>query len=167
MQTAMTKAAEKLDLYGDNILRIAVTYLKNRQDAEDILQDVMVKYMTCNPTFTSQQHEKAWFLRVAINMAKNKCRSAAFRLRGNWIETDSYCDTYQYNDVLEAVYQLPTKYKEIIYLYYYEEYSVKEIAQLLQKKEVTVKSLLKRGREKLGGLLKEDYGHAYNNKASI
>ena len=62
---------------------------------------------------------------------------------------------------MEAVYQLPTKYKEIIYLYYYEEYSVKEIAVLLHKKEATVKSLLRRGRERLSMVLKEDEESAY------
>ncbi len=167
MQTSMTKVAEKMDMYGNMILRVAVTYVKNKQDAEDILQDVLVKYITGNPTFVSADHEKAWFLRVAINMAKNKCHSAAFRLRDNWMETDRYCDAYQCNDVLEAVYQLPTKYKEIIYLYYYEEYSVKEIAELIHKKETTVKSLLRRGRDKLGRALKEDYGDEYSNQESI
>ena len=167
LHTSTVKAAEKLDRYGNSILRIAVTYVKNKQDAEDILQDVLVKYITCNPVFENAEHEKAWFIRVSINMAKNKCHSAAFRLRGNWVDTGSYCDSYQYNDVLEAVYMLPAKYKDIIYLYYYEEYSVKEIAELLHKKESTVKSLLKRGREKLGRSLKEEYEDAYTNKASI
>ena len=69
--------------------------------------------------------------------------------------------------MLEAVYELPAKYKDIIYLYYYEEYSIKEIARLFHKKEATVKSLLRRGRERLGRSLKEDYEDAYTNKASI
>ena len=163
----MTKVVEKMDLYGNTIFRVAFTYMKNMQDAEDILQDVLLTYMTSNPTFLSVEHEKAWFLRVAINKAKNKCHSAAFRLRGDWKESDSYSDAYQCNDVLEAVYLLPTKYKEIIYLYYYEEYSVKEIAELLHKKEATVKSLLRRGREKLGRALKEDYQDEYSNQESI
>ncbi len=156
LQTETTNAAEKLNLYGNSILRIAATYVKNKQDAEDILQDVLVKYMTKEPSFANDEHEKAWFLRVAINMAKNKCKSAAFRLHTSLEENVSSVDKYEYNSVLEAVYQLPTKYKEIIYLYYYEEYSVKEIAGLLHKKEATVKSLLRRGREKLSVVLKED-----------
>ena len=165
--TSTTRAAEKLELYGSSILRIAVTYVKSKQDAEDILQDVLVKYMSCNPVFENEEHEKAWFLRVAINISKNKCHCAAFRLRGDWVDSDSYCEAYQYNDVLEAVYELPAKYKDIIYLYYYEEYSIKEIARLFHKKEATVKSLLRRGRERLGRSLKEDYEDAYTNKASI
>ena len=160
MQAANTKVAEKLELYGNSILRIAVTYVKNKQDAEDILQDVLIKYMTYQPSFESTDHEKAWFLRVAINMAKNKCKSAAFRLQVNLEESESYCEEYQYNSVLDAVKQLPTKYKEIIYLYYYEEYEVKEIAELLHKKEATIKSLLRRGRERLGRLLREDEEYA-------
>ncbi len=167
MQTEITKAAEKLELYGNSILRIAVTYVKNRQDAEDILQDVLVKYMTTKPDFVNDEHEKAWFLRVAINMAKNKCKSAAFRLHTSLEDNGSCVDEYEYNSILEAVYQLPTKYKEIIYLYYYEEYSVKEIAELLHKKEATVKSLLRRGREKLSRILREDEENAYEYKGCV
>lgn len=156
VQTYMEEVVVMMELYGNTILRIALSYVKIRQDAEDILQDVLVKYMTTQPKFSNKNHEKAWFLRVAINMAKNKCNSAAYRLRGNGVDTDYISEAYQHNDVLEAVYQLPVKYKEIIYLYYYEDYSTKEIAEFLHKKETTVKSLLRRGRIKLSGTLKED-----------
>ncbi len=167
MKTSIENVEVMLEQYGNAILRVAVTYVKNRQDAEDILQDVLEKYMMIGPTFANTNHEKAWFLRVAINMAKNKCKSSTFRLRSNWIESGEYYDTYKDNDILKAVYELPLKYKEVIYLYYYEEYSVKEIAELVQKKESTVKSLLNRGRVKLSGALREEYGNEYGHTESL
>lgn len=151
---------EKMNQYGDMILRLAFTYMKNQQDAEDILQDVLIKYIEHKKEFQNSEHEKAWFLRVTINHAKNKLRSSWFRKREEWKEEHSFVLPPEENYVLEAVMSMEAKYREVIYLYYFEEYKTSEIADILGKKESTVRSILKRGRDKLKYILKEGYDYA-------
>ena len=144
-------AVEKaLDLFGNDILRLAYSYMKSREDAEDIVQEVLIRLMQSAGVFEDERHEKAWLLKVASNLCKDKLKSAS-RQR-------------EESDILQIISQLPEKYRSAIHLYYYEEYSVKEIAEILEKKETTIRSLLKRGREKLARMLprqmKGDDGHA-------
>ena len=151
---------KKLDLYGDMLYRLAFAYMKNRQDAEDILQDVFVKYMEKWPAFDNEVHEKAWFIRVTINISKNRLRSGWIRYRSEWSQEAVCEDTITDHEVLDAVLALPPKYREVIHLYYYEEYKISQISLILGKNESTVRSLLKRGREKLRKVLKEGYNYA-------
>lgn len=157
---AYGRVEEKMNQYGDMILRLAFTYMKNRQDAEDILQDVLVKYMEFQKEFENLEHEKAWFLRVTINHAKNKLRSSWFQKRVEWKQEHGFVLLPEENYVLEAVMSMEAKYREVIYLYYFEEYKTSEIADILGKKESTIRSILKRGREKLKYVLKEGYDYA-------
>lgn len=150
-------AERLLKEYGNPVLRLAYSYLHNMQDAEDILQETLIRYLQSAPVFESSEHEKAWLLRVAANLSKN--RIDYNRLR----ETDELDERLQQEEredltfVWEAVRELPQHYREVIHLYYYEGYSTKEVAKILQSRESTVRSNLKRGREKLKAVLKEAY----------
>lgn len=151
------RAESILDTYGNSILRYAYSYLHNRSDAEEVLQDTLFQFLKAAPVFENQQHEKAWILRVAGNLSKNRLKYNALR------KTDELNDELlaeQREDlsfVWDAVKSLPVKYREAIHLFYYEGYSTKQIAEILQRNEITVRSDLRRGRERLKVLLKEEY----------
>lgn len=159
-----------LNLFGNDILRLAYSYLKSRYDAEDIVQEVLIRFMQSAKIFEGNEHMKAWLLRVAANLCKDRLKSASYQREvaipeGYDIEAPED-DTPEDNKTLKSVMALPEKYRSVIHLYYYEEYSTKEIAEILGKKEVTIRSLLKRGREKLADMIsqenemKGDDGHA-------
>lgn len=146
-----------VDKYADMIRRVCFYYLKNQTDTEDVFQTVFLKYLLSDQRFDSEEHEKAWLLRVAINASKDQLKSF-FRRRMVPLEAIQELEAEisgEQGEVLEAVLSLPGKYKDVIYLHYYEGYSAVEIGKILGKKENTIYSLLSRGRgllrEKLGG----------------
>ncbi len=152
-----------LDKYGDMILRLAYTYFKNMADAEDVVQDVFLKIVENMPDFADETHEKAWLVRTTINMCKNKLKLFWNRNVGSIddIKEMSEFDKYdEGSEVLQAVLTLPEKYRTVVHLYYYEEYTTPEIAKLIHKNEATVRSLLHRAREQLKPVLKEVYDFA-------
>lgn len=137
--------------YADMIQRICFYHLKNQADTEDVVQTVFLKYMLYEKPFCNTEHEKAWLLRVAINVCKDFLKSF-FRRNVVSMEVIREMEAEvpeEHREVLEAVLSLPEKYKDVIYLYYYEEYSAAEIGKIIGKKENTVYSLLSRGREML------------------
>lgn len=147
-----------LRLYGNSILRVAYSYLHSMSDAEDIVQDTLLQLMRADPSFESPEHEKAWLLRVAINLSKNKLKSAWFRKNTELIEDNRAVELADdLTFVWDAVKALPEKYRIVIHLYYHEGYSTAEIASLLDKKETTVRSLLHRARGTLKNNLKGAY----------
>ncbi len=149
-----------VDIYGNMILRLAYTYLKNIVDAEDVVQEVFLKIVECMPKFNDKTHEKAWIVRATINLCKNKLKLFWNRKIDplDEIKEISVTDDYDENsDVLKAVLGLPEKYRTVVHLYYYEQYSTPEIAQLINKNEATVRSILHRAKEKLKSVLKEAY----------
>lgn len=148
--------ARVLEAYGDAILRLAYAYLHSRSDAEDVLQDTLVQYLTKRPEFAGPAHEKAWLLRVAINLSKNQL-SAPWKRRWEMLDESQPCFDQDESAVLEAVNSLPVKYREVIHLYYVEGYSTTEIASLLGRGEGAVRVQLSRGRERLRQVLKEAY----------
>lgn len=157
-RAAIDRQAERLlDTYGNSILRYAYSYLHNRSDAEEVLQDTLLQFLKTAPVLESAQHEKAWLLRVAANLSKNRIDYNAHR------RTDELNDELvaeQREDlsfVWDAVKALPVKYREVIHLFYHEGYSTAQIAAILKLNEATVRSHLHRGREKLKELLKEGY----------
>ncbi len=146
--------------YSDLILRISMHYVKNRQDAEDIAQMVFLKVVRSQPYFENAEHEKAWMIRVTINQCRDYLKSSWFRLTAPYIEAPAVQNTAETRDeVLWAIRQLPEKYRNVIYLYYYEQLGVKEIAQILSAKENTVLTWLSRARSKLMPLLKGEFDH--------
>lgn len=144
-----------LDRHGESILRLAYSYLHNQSDAEDILQDTLIQYLRTAPTLESPAHEKAWLLRVAGNLSKNLLRAQGYRQADQLEETLVAQEREDLSYVWEAVKSLPVPYREAIHLFYYEGYSTAQIARILDQKESTVRSRLKRGREKLRPLLEE------------
>ena len=146
-----------LTRFGDSILRYAYTYLHNMSDAEEVLQDTLVQFLKTAPEFESENHEKAWLLRVAANLSKNRIRYNKLR------ETDELNDELVAEEredlsfVWEAVKSLPVKYREVIHLFYHEGYQTAQIAKILGRNESTVRSDLRRGREKLKEVLKGEY----------
>ena len=146
-----------METYADMVRRICFLHLKNKYDTEDVFQNVYLKYLLYDKPFASGEHEKAWFARVAINACTDHLRYIS---RRKWvplevIEEESGVLDDTYSEVLEAVLSLPEKYRNVIYLHYYEEYPAVEIARILRKKENTVYSWLSRAREllraRLGG----------------
>ncbi|QOX65790.1 sigma-70 family RNA polymerase sigma factor [Anoxybacterium hadale] len=143
--------------YGNNVLRLAYSYLHNMSDAEDVLQDTLIQFLKTQPQFETSEHEKAWFLRVAINTSKNKLNYNSIRKTDELSETLAAGEAEDLAFVWDAVKQLPSKYSEVVHLYYHEGYSTAQVASLLSKKETTVRSLLQRARSRLKEVLKEVY----------
>ena len=150
-------AAEALNTYGNAILRCAYSYLHNMADAEEILQDTLLKLLTAAPTFDSEEHKKAWLLKVAANLSKNRIEYNALRDCDELDESLAAEGREDLSFVWEAVKQLPTQYREVIHLHYYEGYSTEEMAKILSRNPSTIRSDLRRGREKLKSVLKEAY----------
>lgn len=144
-------ARRVIDLYSDMIRRICLLHLKNQADTEDVFQEVFLKYILHCDVFENAEHEKAWFIRVTLNACKDFLKSL-FRHRTvplDLISEETGNVISEYSDILEMVLSLPDKYKNVIYLHYYEGYTAKEIGSILNKKENTIYSLLSRGRELL------------------
>lgn len=152
--------ASLVDKYGDMVLRIAYTYLKNMDDAEDAVGDLYLKIVDKEPKFNDETHERLWMVRAIINICKNKLNLYWNKNKcsaDDVAETGAF-DTYNETpEVLSAVLALPAKYKTAIYLFYYEGFKTPEIAKMLNKTEATVRSIMKRAREKLKSALKEGY----------
>lgn len=151
------EASRAIDLYGDTVKRICMIHLKNYSDTEDIFQTVFLKYVLHAPDFDSSEHEKAWIIRVTINACKDLLKSF---FKSRTLPLDSVTEKAEepdsdHSDVLEAVLSLPRKYKDVVYLYYYEEYSAAEIGSILHKNVNTVYTLLNRGRQTLKTKLEE------------
>ncbi len=155
--SATERAAVLIDEYGNSILRMAYSYLHNMSDAEDILQDTLIQFIKTQPLFESKAHEKAWLLRVAANLSKNKIQYNKIRETDELAEELTAAEKEDLSFVWEAVKALPDNYREVVHLFYEEGYATAEIADILGKKESTIRSDLKRGREKLKKILKEAY----------
>lgn len=155
------EAEEILSTIGNSILRLALSYLHNIEDAEDILQETMIKFVTVRPVFESESHRKAWLMRVASNLAKN--RIDYNRVRDTMELNEEIVGEVQedldkgdeYKAIWDAVRSLPVHQREAIHLFYQEGYSTAEIAQITGRREATVRSDLKRARDKLREMLKE------------
>lgn len=138
--------------YTQTVLKIAFSYTKNTSDAEDIAQDVFYALLREEKVFSSENHLKAWLVRVTINKSKNYVKSRWFSKRNEMPE--ELVDMPKENsDILYAVFSLEEKYRIPIHLFYYEGYSIREIAEILKIPTATVGTRLKRGREQLKKLL--------------
>lgn len=151
------EANRAIDLYADTVRRICMVHLKNYADTEDIFQTVFLKYVLNDTVFETPEHEKAWIIRVTINACKDLLRSF---FRNCTVSIDQIVDlpdtfTPENNEILEAVLSLPAKYKDVVYLHYYEGYTAPQISRILKKNVNTIYTLLNRSRqllkEKLGG----------------
>ena len=151
------KAEALLDAHGSSILRLAYAYLHNLADAEEVLQDTMVKYLQTAPELNGPEHEKAWLLRVAANLSKNRLSYNKLRQTDELNEELTAEGREDLSFVWDAVRQLPVQYREAVHLFYYEGLSTRQIASVLDRSEATIRSDLHRGREQLKRILKEAY----------
>lgn len=164
MQTKDTKVyvSSLVDKYSDMVYRTAYHALCDTHYAEDVTQEVFLKLCHTLPDFESEEHEKAWLLRVTINMCKNYNKRVYAHPSVELSETIPINDEYRSDGtVLSAVKALPEKYRTAIYLYYFEGYQIKEIAEIMKSNQNTVSSLLMRARNKLGSML----GGEFDNEA--
>lgn len=150
-------AERLLDTFGNAVLRMAYSYLHNMSDAEEILQETLIKYLTVQPELQGPEHEKAWLLRVAANLSKNRLDYNRLRDTDELEETLVSQEREDLSFLWEAVKQLPDANREVIHLFYYEGYPTAQIATILNRRESTVRSDLRRGRERLKKILKEEY----------
>ncbi|MCL1873792.1 MAG: sigma-70 family RNA polymerase sigma factor [Clostridiales bacterium] len=152
--------------YSDTVYKIALARTGNRNDADDIFQEVFLRLVKHINKISSEEHMKSWLIRVTINCCKNHFRS----WRNNTVSlSDLNAEltvdfTPEESGIYQAVLRLPAKYRDVVHLFYYEELPIKEISEILKRKESTVKSQLSRGREKLKSILEEDIADENKNR---
>ena len=148
-----------VDQYGDMIFRLAYSYLQNRADAEDVMQETLLKLFVAaeKQPFDSPEHERYWVVRVAVNECRRLLRSPWRRRTGPLEEVPETAvfDQPAQSELFRQVMALPPKYRAAVYLYYYEDYSVRETAELMGAKASTVQTWLMRARGQLKLKLKE------------
>ena len=148
-----------IEEYADMVYRIALTRCKSIENAEDIFQDVFMKFSEKNPKFKNKEHEKAWFIRVTINLTKN-IKESAWNKKVVRLDENIEFNTEEENEIYSIVCNLPQNYRTVIYLLYYEGYKVDEISKLMGKPEGTIKTWLFRARE----ILKEKIEGGFENE---
>ena len=148
--------------YQSMLYRIAFSNMKNRADAEDAVQEAFLRYMKDEKPIANKEHEKAWLIRTTIHICLDILKSGWYQRTVSWNESfvtaaQNIYLPYQVKDdrTLEAVLQLPVHYRNPIYLFYYEDYTIHEIASVLNEKEATIKTRLRRGREEVKKILTE------------
>lgn len=140
--------------YSNMVYRLAFARTGNKHDADDIYQEVFLRYIRNQPYFENEDHKKAWFIKVTINCSNKLWRSAWRRKTLPLNETLPF-ETKEDIDLYKELLQLPAKYREVIHLYYYEDLSTEEIAEALDRKNATVRTQLARARKLLKNIMKE------------
>ena len=145
------EAGRAIEQYADMVRRICMIHLKNYEDAEDIFQTVFLKYVLRSEPFDSPEHEKAWIIRVTVNACRDLVKSF---FRSRTVSLDQLIEKPQdmpedHSDILEAVLELPARFRDVVYLHYYEGDSAPEIGRIVKKNPNTVYTLLARARQLL------------------
>ncbi len=156
-ESTCDKVSIALEKYSAKVYRICFMYLRNKAEAEDAFQDVFLRFMQTEKEFESEEHEKAWICRVAIN----RCKDIVKSIRYKFISLDNLpelkFENEQDSTVLDAILNLPPKYKDVVYLFYCEGYKASQVADILGSNENTIYSQLSRARSILKERLGEDY----------
>ena len=139
--------SEKYRLYSDMLFRICMVYLGNKEDVEEAMQEAFIKLIHNCPQFTSNEHEKAWLIRITTNICKDMLRSVWRKRVVKMENIENYYDNPSDIHIMEEILKLPTKYKAVIHLYYFEDYSINQISEILKITVSAVKMRLKRGRD--------------------
>lgn len=137
-----------IEKYSSLVYKIAITRSSNVENAEDIFQEVFIKFSEKMPDFENQEHEKAWFIRVTINLSKNM-HNQAWNRKTVSLEDNIQFEEKEQEDIFQIVSTLPKKYKTVVYLFYYEGYKIKEISKIMKTREGTIKTWLSRARKSL------------------
>lgn len=154
-ETICTSIDDLIERYGDMVYRVVLQHMRSEADAQDVVQDTFLKIMKRYPVFDHVKKEKVWVLKVAMNTCKDHWKYERLRRHEEFL--DQYASNAKPDrelTILPYVKQLPQKYRDVIYLFYYEGYHVKEIAEILDKKEATILTWLNRARKQLKELLK-------------
>ena len=150
------KMTEIYDKYSNAVYRMAFAYCKNKADAEDIMQEVFIRRFSADIVFEDEAKEKSWLLKVTVNKCRDMFRSLRYKYSLTSIpleEADIIYETQEESDVYHAVMSLPNKYRTVIHLFYYEEYTIKEISAITGDKETAIQTQLYRARKKLKDIL--------------
>lgn len=145
-----------LQIYGNHLYRSALCLLGNADDAQDVLQEALIRYMEKSPDFRDGEHEKAWLMRITINLCKDFLR---FRKRHTYVnlsEITDLCEIPKQQEILRELLTLPVKYKSVLLLHCVDGYSLKETAAILHITENAAKKRLQRGKEALRQKLKDN-----------
>ena len=145
-----------VEKYSQMLFRICYSILCNKHDAEDALQETVLKYMTKAPLFKDDDHEKAWLIKVATNISKNICRFNSRHATENLNEFREIGISDSDRDIFEIIMHLPVKYKVVLDLYYIEGYKANEIAHILNISPVAVRKRLQYGRKILKSEIERD-----------
>lgn len=154
------KRNDKRDIvekYFDMIYKLALSQTKNRDSADDVVQEVFLRFLKSDKDFQSEEHIKAWLIRVTVNCCHNVF-SNSWAQKTEPLTEDIVFDTEEKGDVYYAVLELPQKYRAVIHLFYYEDMSIEEISKALGSNQSTIKSQLSRGRKMLKNILEGGYG---------
>ena len=141
--------------HSDMVYKLALAQTKNAADADDVYQDVFLRFIKKKPDFESDEHQKAWFLRVTINCSKSMS-SSAWRKKTLPLDESMEHTTKEQLDLLSELQKLPKKYSAVIHLFYYEDMSINEISNVISKSPSAVKMRLSRARKMLKGIIKEE-----------
>jgi len=144
-----------IKVYSTMVYRLAFSQTRNKSDADDIYQEVFLRYIRKKPQFETEEHKKAWFIRVTINCCKKMWVSAWIRKMAPIDETIVF-ETKEETNLHYELQKLPMKYRAVIHLFYYEDLSVEEISEILNQKPSTIRTQLTRARYKLKEIMKED-----------
>lgn len=151
----MRSAEELVCRYENMLYRVALSHTGVKEDAEDMVQETFLRWLSARPEFENEEHEKAWLLRVSINLCTNLVKKKGNR--GTAELLDIYpADDPEQAELMDMVMRLPPNYRDAIYLFYYEGYSTAEIAGIMDQKESTVRSFLHRARKQLKGWLDDE-----------
>lgn len=150
-------AREAVEKYGDMLYRVCLLMLRNTADAEDAVQETFIKFVTKAPDFADSEHEKAWLITVAAN----KCRDMLRYCTRHYTESEELLDGYavskEESGILEALMELPEKYRIVLELFYIDEYKAAEIAEIVGIGASAVKMRLSRGRKLLEKKYRKEY----------
>lgn len=159
---------QKIGQYADMLYKLAFSQMKNHQDAEDVVQEVLYQYIKNHKRLESEEHERAWLIRVTLNACRKIWRSAWYKhtvlflspqeeaSKDNMMDEVLICREKE-EEILKAVMNLPRKYREVIHLFYFENMSINAISEVTGRKINTITSQLTRGRDMLQKMLKESY----------
>ncbi|MGN0981254.1 MAG: RNA polymerase sigma factor [Candidatus Limivicinus sp.] len=161
MQSSSSRSPDEIEnmvrIHSDMLFRISLVMLGNKYDAEDVLQETVIKYIQKAPIFNSPEHEKAWLIKVVTNLCRDVQR---VRMKHPQISIDdlqSFVFDPESCGIIEALMTVPEKFRIVMLLYYVEEYRVEEIADIIGKSASAVKMRLKKGRKLLEEIYRKEY----------
>ncbi len=161
MEGSSSRSADEIEkmvrVHSDMLFRIALVMLGNKYDAEDVLQETVIRYMQKAPAFNSPEHEKAWLIKVVTNLCRDVQRYRMRHPKISYDELHGFVSDPGNCGIIEALMTVPEKFRIVMLLYYMEEYRVEEIANIIGKSASAVKMRLKKGRKLLEEIYRKEY----------